>query len=214
MANVHFVLDEAASLGSMPCIDDAIDKYRGFGIRLFLYYQSLAQLKKCFPVEQDQTVLANVTQVFFGVNDNAAEYISNRLGDRTIIAESGGTGTSYTESSSQPNPQRSSSYSSNTNNNWALMARKLFKPEEILSLNERIAITFVPGVPPICTTLLRYYEKDSAAARLPALRALFQSVLILFIGIFSFVSVFTLLEKSHHGRVVQRTEEYWSRSSR
>ncbi len=54
---VHFVLDEAASLGHMDALDDAVDKFRGYGVRLQLYYQSLGQLKKCWPDGQDQTVL-------------------------------------------------------------------------------------------------------------------------------------------------------------
>jgi type IV secretion system protein VirD4 len=40
---VHFVLDEAASLGHMEALDDAVDKYRGFGVRLnFLLPESRA----------------------------------------------------------------------------------------------------------------------------------------------------------------------------
>ena len=38
--------------------------------------------------------------------------------------------------------------------------RKLLKPDEVLGLSERIAITFTPGVPPIWTTLVRYYEES------------------------------------------------------
>ena len=73
---VHFVLDEAASLGHMEALDDAVDKYRGYGLRLQFYYQSLGQLKKCFPDGQDQTLLSNVTQVFFGINDlPTAQYV-------------------------------------------------------------------------------------------------------------------------------------------
>jgi type IV secretion system protein VirD4 len=53
----------------------------------------------------------------------------------------------------------STSYSSNENENWAQQARKLLKPEEVMALSERTAITFTPGVPPIWTTLVRYYEK-------------------------------------------------------
>ena len=128
MANVNFILDEAASLGRMECIDDAIDKYRGFGVRLNLYYQSPAQLKKCFPDGQDQTVLANSTQVFFAINDESADYVSRRLGEETIVVESGGSGTSYTESLSGPS---SSSRSTSTSRNWNEMGRKLLKPEEI-----------------------------------------------------------------------------------
>lgn len=42
---VHFVLDEAASLGHMESLDDAVDKYRGYGVRLQFYYQSLGSLR-------------------------------------------------------------------------------------------------------------------------------------------------------------------------
>jgi type IV secretion system protein VirD4 len=95
---VHFILDEAASLGHMEALDDAVDKYRGYGVRLQFYFQSLGQLKASFPNGQDQTLLANTTQVYFGVNDHeTAEYVSNRLGEATIIVVSGGTnrGESY-----------------------------------------------------------------------------------------------------------------------
>ena len=39
------------------------------------------------------------------------------------------------------------------------MARRLLKPEEVATLDPRIAITFAPGTPPIWTRLVRYYEK-------------------------------------------------------
>jgi type IV secretion system protein VirD4 len=64
---VHLVLDEAASLGHLESLDDAVDKYRGYGLRLIFIFQSLGQLKKCFPEGQEQTLLSNVTQVYFGV---------------------------------------------------------------------------------------------------------------------------------------------------
>jgi type IV secretion system protein VirD4 len=155
---VHFVLDEAAALGHMEALDDAVDKYRGYGVRLQLYYQSLGQLQKCWPTDGGHTLLSNTTQVFFGVNDpQTAEYVSNRLGEETIIVESGGTGHSTTHQSGQQH----GGYSSNTssNHNWQQQGRKLLKPEEVIGLPERVAITFAPGVPPIWTWLTRYYEK-------------------------------------------------------
>ena len=158
---VHFLLDEAAALGSMDAIDDAVDKFRGYGVRLQFYYQSLGQLKKCFLDGQDQTLLSNTTQVFFGVNDPmTAEYVSSRLGEHTIVLESGGSGSgnSWQYGSGQLG-QDSGSHSSNSNTNWQLQARKLLKPEEVLALPPRAAITFTSGLPPILTTLLRYYEE-------------------------------------------------------
>ena len=156
---VHFMLDEASSLGRMEVLDDAVDKYRGYGVRLTFIYQSLGQLRKCFPEGQDQTLLSNVTQVFFGVNDpQTAEYISNRLGDETIVVDSGGTsrGTSTQNSPRDFNSSRGTSW--NSNSNWAQQARKLLKPEEVMSLSPGTAITFAPAVPPIATRLIRYYE--------------------------------------------------------
>lgn len=185
MANVNFILDEAASLGRMECIDDAIDKYRGFGVRLNLYYQSPAQLKKCFPDGQDQTVLANSTQVFFAINDESADYVSRRLGEETIVVESGGSGTSYTESLSGPS---SSSRSTSTSRNWNEMGRKLLKPEEIYTLGERTALTFVPGLPPIMTTLERYYECKMGPERWLGVKTIAATV-ILFVTATVFAAV-------------------------
>jgi type IV secretion system protein VirD4 len=163
---VNFVLDEAASLGRMEAIDDAIDKYRGYGIRLFLYYQSLGQLKKCYPDDQGQTLLSNTTQVFFGVNDpQTAEYVSNRLGEQTIVVSSGGTSSGGSRSSDSKSGSSSSGTSWNRSENWQQHARKLLKPEEVTATPKRIAITFSPDAPPLWTRLIRYYEWDFQESR-------------------------------------------------
>ncbi len=157
---VHFILDEAASLGHM----DAVDKYRGYGVRLQFYYQSLGQLKKCWQEGADQTLLSNTTQVFFGVNDQqTAEYISARLGEQTIVIKSGGTGSG--KSWQRSKQETTSSRSSNSNDNWNQIGRKLLRPEEVTGLPQRIAITFTPGAKPIWTRLVRYYEKDFKISR-------------------------------------------------
>jgi type IV secretion system protein VirD4 len=156
---VQFVLDEAASLGRLEPIDDAIDKYRAYGVRLSFFYQSIGQLRKCFPNGQDVTLLSNVTQVFFGVNDlETAEFCSRRLGEETIVVESGGTNWSSSVQNGERG-QKSHSWSKNTSSNWQQQARKLKKPEEVMALDDRTAITFTRGVPPICTRLTRYYER-------------------------------------------------------
>lgn len=161
----HFILDEAASLGHMASLDDAVDKFRGYGIRLQLYYQSLGQLKLCWPEGRDLTLLSNVSQVFFGVNEKeTAQYVSDRLGEGTIVVESGGTSSS--ESRSVPRDgDANTSYSTSRNSNWNQMGRRLLKPEEVTGLDPRIAVTFTPGVPPIWTRLVRYYEPDFNRSR-------------------------------------------------
>ncbi len=165
---VHFVIDEAATLQQMDIIGEALAQYRGYGVRLQLYYQALGQLKTCFPDGQDQTLLSNTTQVFFGVNDHqTAEYVSNRLGEQTIVVDSGGTSWGGSSQNSQQTSGSSSSNSTswNKSSNWSQAARKLLKPEEIATLSDRIAISFVPGCLPIWTTLIRWYEPEFKAAR-------------------------------------------------
>jgi type IV secretion system protein VirD4 len=174
--SVHFLCDEASSLGRMEQISDVLAIGRGYGIRMQLYYHDLGQLRKCWPDGADQTLLANTTQVFFGVNDQStAEYVSNRLGEHTLVVASGGTstGNSY-QSSSSPQGQGSSStsHSSNTSHNWSQIARKLLKPEEVTALDPRTAITLAPGVRPIATTLVRY---DDPSFRMPRRKGLFMA---------------------------------------
>jgi type IV secretion system protein VirD4 len=160
MSHVTFVLDEAASLGRMDALDDAVDKYRGYGVRLQFYFQSVSQVRKSFPDGQEQTLLSNVSQVFFGVNDlPTAEYVSNRLGEQTIVVSSGGTSTGTSHQMSGKG-DGSTTHSRNASDNWGQLGRKLLKQEEVLALDKRIAITFTPGVPPIWTTLIRYYEES------------------------------------------------------
>jgi type IV secretion system protein VirD4 len=179
---VHFVLDEAASLGHMDALDDAVDKLRGYGVRLQFYFQSLGQLAKLGKEGQGQTLLSNVTQVFFGVNDkDTAEYVSARLGEETIVVESWSTGWSRSRS---PSSQGGSNYSDSTsgNNSWQQIGRKLLKPEEVTNLPDRLAITFAPGVPPICTRLIRYYENDFGLPQgLPPMKVAFDTA-CLFLG--------------------------------
>jgi type IV secretion system protein VirD4 len=159
-------LDEAASLGHLDCLDDALVLGRGYGIRTQWYLQSMAQLKKCFPDGQDQTLLSNTTQVFFGVNDYpTAEYVANRLGESTLLVESGGTSTGRSRQLPDYGGHASTSYSVNSSTNWQQHGRKLLKPEEVLALDERTAITFTPGIRPIRTTLVRYYEKGFRKTR-------------------------------------------------
>jgi type IV secretion system protein VirD4 len=146
----------------MEVIREALYLYRGYGVRLQLYYQDLAQLRQCWGEGGDQGVLSNCTQVFFAVQEKStAEYISDRLGEATIIVASGGTnrGESYTTSS--PDQGKSVGHNTGINNNWSQQARKLLKPEEIAGLPRRTAITFAPEMPPIISNLTCDYEGEA-----------------------------------------------------
>ena len=194
---VHFILDEAASLGHMEALDDAMDMDRGYGIRLQFYFQSLGQLKKSFPNGQDQTLLANTTQVYFGVNDQeTAEYVSNRLGESTIIVVSGGTNRGESQQTTGDN-KMTYGRSRGESDNWQQVGRKLLKPEEVAGLSPRTAITFTPGVPPIMTTLVPYYEepnlgKDQKPSRKAQMQTWKQALALLLMAVAMLVWLSTL----------------------
>jgi type IV secretion system protein VirD4 len=157
---VHYILDECASSGPLEALNDAIDKYRGYGVRLQMYWQSQGQLKASFPSDEGQTMLSNCSTVYFGVNDQqTAAYVSQRLGQETIYLDSSGTskGGSYSSDG-----KGSSTNGSNwgTSTNRAQHGKPLLRPEQVERLHPRIAITFTPGVPPLMTRLIRYYEND------------------------------------------------------
>jgi len=167
---VHFVLDEAASLQHMECLDDAVDKYRGYGVRLQFYYQSLGQLKKCWPKGQDQTLLSNTTQVFFGVNDpETAKYVSERLDNETVWVDGAGGNNGWSKQA-DPKGGGSSSVSGGVNWDRKQQARRLLTAGEVAGLPSDVAISFTPGVPPICSRLIRYYQEPHLA-QMPGWRA-------------------------------------------
>jgi type IV secretion system protein VirD4 len=55
------------------------------------------------------------------------------------------------------------------------------KPEEVLALDERTAITFTPGIPPIWTTLERYYENQRPRWKWVGRAKMFFLCLVLFV---------------------------------
>jgi type IV secretion system protein VirD4 len=158
---VTFVLDEAATLGRMEAISNALFVYRGYGVRLQLYYQTLSQLKECWGEGGDQSVLSNCSQVFFAVQDNAtANYISERLGEQTIVVMSGGTNNGGSRQTSSQDSNVSTGINWGDSSNWSQQARRLLKPEEIATLPRRMAISFIPELPPIISHLTCDYEGE------------------------------------------------------
>src|SRR5262249_27283063 len=80
-----FVLDEAAALGGLPIVIKAAAILRGFGARVWFFYQSKSQISALFR-ENAETLFANSAQVqVFALNDvEGQEYISKRLGGRVL----------------------------------------------------------------------------------------------------------------------------------
>jgi type IV secretion system protein VirD4 len=161
---VNVILDECAAVmaGHGDTLEEMLTVGRGFNMKVTAIFQSMAQLRKLFPQGQEGVLLANTSQIFFGVNEvEEAKYVSSRLGEATWVVDSGGTSHSTTRQSGQQ--QGGSSYSTSTNYNWQQMGRSLLKPEEVIGLHPRMALTFTPGRPPIWTWLTAYYETSFGA---------------------------------------------------
>jgi type IV secretion system protein VirD4 len=169
-AKVWFVLDEAVSLHSMDALSDMMQIGRGYGLRSIFAYQSMGQLQECWPEGKAQVFLSNTTQIFFGVNDpTTADYVSNRLGDATILTEGGGSNTGWGRSHGEtygchPSSNAGWNTSGGNSSNWSMMARRLLKPDEVMALHPLTVITFPApgcGAPPrpIKTLLVRYFEE-------------------------------------------------------
>ena len=157
---VTLLLDEAKTLGHMAMLEHAVDKYAGYGIGCLFIYQSMGHLKPCWPADQGQTLLSNTTQVFFGVNDlETATYVSKRCGNYTNVVDSGGQNEGSGSSTQAGGGGRSLSNQQGTNTGWQQQTRELLKPEEVLALPPRKAITFVAGMYPVRTWLLRWFEE-------------------------------------------------------
>jgi type IV secretion system protein VirD4 len=154
---VLFLIDECSHIGHMQALEDAVTLQRGAGIRIWLFFQSLAQLKKCFGDNAD-IVLDNLgDQQFFAINSYAtADELSKRIGDHTVAVRSGGgnTGASWPVGGGMSNPR---SHSSGTSYNTSEIGRRLLKPEEILCLHDEVVLIFHKNLPVIPAEKIRYY---------------------------------------------------------
>jgi type IV secretion system protein VirD4 len=154
---VLFLIDEAAHIGKMQVLEDAVTLMRGMGVRLWLFFQSLEQVKKCFG-DNAGTVLDNLaTQQYFAINSyETAEAMSKRIGDQTIVIRTEGSN-SGTSTPTGGDIKASGSRSSGSNTNTSEIARRLLKPEEILVLPENAAIVFHKNNYVIVCNKIKYY---------------------------------------------------------
>jgi hypothetical protein len=155
---VLFILDEVAQLGQMQSLEKAATLLRGYGVRLWFFLQSLAQLDVCFPGSRGKTLLGNFAhKQFFGINDkDTAEQLSAMVGDTTVLS----TATSTSTGSSRPlggsgSNDRSVTTSSQTT--LTEVARRLVKPEEVMRTPEWLAYVFAEQMAPAKLELIRYF---------------------------------------------------------
>ena len=168
---ILFLIDEAAHLGRMQILLDAITYMRGYGMRVWLFFQSIDQIKAVY-AENATVILDNMsTRQFFGINAyDTAEMISRQIGEATILVGSRNGGWSRTASSSPGGGpgQTSSSVSGGWSESPA--ARRLIKPEEFLVMPSSVGVVFHQDMRPMLVEMPRYYadpefRKDRRSGR-------------------------------------------------
>lgn len=124
-----FLLDEAAVLGYMESIASRYALLAGYGVRFWLVFQSLGQVKEHYP-KQWESFLDNAgfAQFFTPNNMETAEYISKRAGNRTVSVQSTSTGADGKSSK-----------------NESLKGVPLWSPQDVLGLPRNQQIIFAPN---------------------------------------------------------------------
>jgi len=132
---VHILADELANIGIIPDLTKKISTVRSRGISISVIFQSVAQMKNRYPLDQWQEILGNCdTQLFLGCTDEVtAKYISDRTGEITIGVSS---------EAKQLNTWRVSNYTPEYRETRSTGKRKLLTPDEVLRfpLNEALII--------------------------------------------------------------------------
>lgn len=152
-----WMLDEFAHIGRMDAIENAVTLYRGYGMRLWFFFQDMNQIKDCFG-SKASTIVGNIgTLQYFSINNlDTAKEISERAGDMTLgqVSTSEGGGTSHSGGPKSDSSSRSTSW----NVNRTEIARRLLKPEEILTLDKNLCLIFHHNLPVALGRLVKYFE--------------------------------------------------------
>lgn len=154
---VLVLIDEFASLGRMDLVVDKMPFMAGFGVKLFLVIQGLAQLDRLYGPSGRELVLANAgLQIFFASNDDqTSRYISERLG----------TYTETQKSRSRSTPILGGGNGSITTS-LQYHARELMKPQEVRTLPRDREIIFVESRRPVLASKIVYHTDPTFTARL------------------------------------------------
>lgn len=135
---VLLLLDEFPALQRMDAIVAKLPVSAGYGIRMAIVVQNLAQIDELYGRATRDTIISNTDlKLFVGINDNAtADYVSEMLGTRTVIARtvSGGK-------QSHPLAPRNITRSE--------VAAPLIRPDELMRLDKKKAILLIRTERPV-----------------------------------------------------------------
>lgn len=132
--HVRFMLDEFVNIGQIPNFPNRLTTMRKYEISCTIIIQNIGQIKALY--EDDwETLMGNCSSFVYlgGQEYSTAEYVSNALGDTTVVVRNNSR-TRGKNGSSQLSYNRS--------------GRKLMFPNEILAMNYRNCIVLIQGIKP------------------------------------------------------------------
>ena len=140
---VLFIVDECAALGRLEILETAVGLMRGYGLKLWLVFQDLPQLKSVYAGRWESFVSNSGVKQFFNVNDlETADFVSKYLGQETrkVQAES------INSASQLPG------------SNISAAGRPLLMADEVRRLPRDAQILFYEAQKPVLAQKLRYFE--------------------------------------------------------
>lgn len=141
---VLYLLDEFAALGHLAPVERAMGLMAGYGVQLWPILQDIHQLRATY-AKRAGTFLSNagVLQVF-GVNDHdSAQFVSDLLGQETVVFQ--------TMSRALDSQQSGISHAQHHT------ARALLTPDEVRNLQPHLELLFLAGQRPVVANKIAYY---------------------------------------------------------
>jgi type IV secretion system protein VirD4 len=136
---VLFMLDEFAQLGQMQVIENNMALMRGYGVKLWLVLQDLAQIKNLYAQRWESFIgNAGVVQSFAPQDVTTRDYLSKLFGERLYWLRTGGTSGSE---SAGPQTQRSTG----TNENIQHLAGPAYWPQGLSAMEIGQSVLFSRG---------------------------------------------------------------------
>jgi type IV secretion system protein VirD4 len=129
---VLFMLDEAAQLGHLGPIEDALGQARGYGIALWPVFQDFNQLRELYGPRAETFAGASGAVFGFAPADmQTAEWMSKRSGEETIMGMSAGE----SDAGDVAGPRA----------NYSPQTRRVLPPHELLNLPEGHGLVWFAG---------------------------------------------------------------------
>ena len=133
--HVHFLMDEFANVSLPDDFDKILSVMRSREISVSIILQNLAQIKALFE-KQWESIIGNCDEfLYLGGNEQSThKYVSELLGKETINTNTYG---------------KSSGRNGNYSANYQITGRELMTPDEVRMLDNRYALLFIRGEPPV-----------------------------------------------------------------